>query len=108
MAATTLTWTKVASWREKNKRYAIYDVLMNTGDWATAGIAMTPSDVGFSYRIDALIDLSGVGYVHFYDSAAGKLRIFYADNNGGADGPLITYPASAMVAHTARVLAIGW
>jgi len=79
--------------------------------YPTDGEAVTAANLGFGTTIDSLQVIGGtLGYVADFDKTASKIRVYYADNNGGADGPLIEFPnATSLAAITAaRFIAFGW
>lgn len=63
--------------------------------YPTGGYAF---DVAFQQKVKATRKPLGfiagdcAGYFPVYDPAAGKLKIYYIDNNNAADGPMIEVP----------------
>lgn len=46
------------------------------------------------------------GYVPLYDNTADKLKVYYADNNNAADGPLIENATANLSAQTFKLTVI--
>lgn len=56
---------------------------------STGFLALVQAKIGASRDILAVIPQDCGGYVPSYDHTADKLKVYYADNNNAADGPLI-------------------
>ena len=109
MAAMTVTYTVVASWRLGNRRFRRVTAAFDGGNYAGGGIAITAADCDLADSIDTMVEEGKkVGYSHWYDRANGMIEIWYGDNNNAADGPLVENAAAAMTVHTASFLVIGW
>jgi hypothetical protein len=86
MAASDLTYTKVASSVWGDKQVRIYNITFSDG-YVTDGFALAASSFGL-VAIDAVILSSGgdattdIAVLPSYDAAAGKLALFYSAGDG--------------------------
>ena len=71
-------------------------------DWADAGL----DDEFVGKTIIAVIGVASAGYQVEYDYTAGKLKVFYCDNDAVADGPYIEYPNATGLTATFTLLVI--
>lgn len=75
--------------------------------YATGGEAATPEQMGLTV-INAVIALPSGGYICEYDEENEKLLVYYANNDGSADGPLVEVADKTNLSEvTVKVLAIG-
>jgi hypothetical protein len=48
--------------------------------------------IGAGRTVLAVIPVDGKGYQLAYDAATGKLKVYWGNNDGGADGPAVEVP----------------
>ena len=88
------------------------DLLSFPGDGAypTGGTADFEGSVraklGDNREVVAVVGQDCGGYVPVYDKATDKLKVYYANNDGGADGPLIEVPNNTNLAAVTFVVLV--
>lgn len=89
-----------------NERMNICTVAFDDS-YPTGGEAVTAEQLGLTV-VDAVIPLSAGGYVSEYDEANEKLLVYYGNNDGTADGPLVQVANETDLSElTVKVIAIG-
>lgn len=89
-----------------NANVSIGDITIGT--YATNGVAVTAAQFGMN-TLKFVLASPTAGYVFQYDYANQKLKAYYADYDGSADGALIEVANSANLGSVvARTIAVGY
>ena len=101
----------VADFAGRGKDPVFHDALSFAGDGAyvaggTLFLALFQTAVNASRKILAVVPIDCGGYLPQWDAAAGRLKLYYGDNNNAADGPLIEVANGDYSAVTLKLLVI--
>lgn len=92
-----LTPTLNERWHD-TKRVHVVATVVASGNYITGGEALATTIKNLAKLKDNpfYVEIHGIsGYIYAYVPATGLVKVFYADNNNAADGPLIEIPAAA-------------
>ena len=90
-----------------NAKGSIVDVGFDSS-YPTGGESVTPEQCGLNV-VNMVLAEPGGGYNFQYVRSTSKLKAFYANNDGAADGPLIEVADKTNLSTvTTRVFVLGW
>lgn len=118
LAASDVTYTLQTGRSELtggSKQKHVYSIAFGDGTdtYPSGGVPLTKAKLGLPTIIEALNfveDNAGDGYIYKFDESAEKIRIYTADYDATADGPLIELSggSSAVAATTLIIEVTGW